>query len=477
MWIDNDSLFRGILISVQMLSFVDVTSHLASQINNHVILSLADQSPGMKKLIAMRPVRVTSTTNLFQTGCKSFTIASKIRKLSDRAAQKASEVMSFNRMSVKMNRVRDAAPKIEPKSGLKFHQFFSAPYKFILACQGISFQKSTLINRLVLSILVLRALINLTAIFASSGLADYDLFSIVVTVTVYASSAVIGILLFTRVNKFNALMDTFYRINRIQVNESNTLVSCIRKLNIVSVLIISTEYFCHLAMGFVVHADSNNWVVKQFMPIKSGVNPNVRLIIAYGLFAFDALAMCFVPITMSLYQCFYYSLNHLKTEALNMIGTRQLGDLANFVFSLDEMMDTFESFFSFIPFSYLLYCGGPNLCFILTTHDSQVGKDDERTSALIFIAISYFNIFLVLSSLFICSLWQDKVDQKVASINRNIALTGEPRLTFQLQQILNVLRRRPTVWFIFSIDRQLILSCIGSAITFSTLFIQLGKQK
>ena len=383
--------------------------------------------------------------------------------------------MSFYRVPARMSQVQDEAVAKKTINGLQFSETFSKPYKFIFACLGISFGKKKMIHWIVILILVFRAILNAITFIVLPGPQKSDLFSFVTSEAVFFCPAVMYAFIFTRVGRFNELLDKFFLVNRIAVNNSSALTRSIRKMNIASVVVIMTEYLAHITMGYLTTGDSNNWIVNQFVPIDLGLNPYVKLTLALSLFFFDAISMSFVPIMMSLYMSYNYSLDQFKISALNMINARQFHQLTNFVSSLDEIMDTFESYFSFIPFSCLLYCGGPNLCFILSTHEH--GDDGLKSAAQVFLAISCFNILLLLSLLFISSFWQENIDKKIASINRKIAFTGEPQPTHQLQESLNALKRRPTIWFIFPIDRPLILSCIGSAITFSTLFIQLGKQK
>ena len=367
----------------------------------------------------------------------------------------------------------DARPE---RVGWCTHEIFHRSYKFIFACLGVSFQEKQLKHRLIQAFMIWRVMMTSPTIYAMFVHPSLGFFIMFTFSGTFLCPLTAYIILSRRLAKVNHSIDAMFHLITIKAPVHHEIARTISKLIALAVIVISCDYLAQLGMGFLCLTQSpeGNWVFSRTKLINFALTEPIRPFVSYLFYLHDSLANCFISSTTSLYLIYYYLLIRIKRATLDTFNTRIIHNPDVLIDRLDEFIDTFESLFSFLPFIWLTYCSGPGLCFIL---DLIITSKQYDKSTSVLIVVHCFNMLALLSSLFVISYWQEGIERQEVLFSRQVALRGSRMFSQTSQEHFSrVLRRKVTVWFIVSIDRSLILAAIGSAITFSTLFIQLSSK-
>lgn len=240
-------------------------------------------------------------------------------------------------------------------------------------------------------------------------------------------------------------------------------------INIIAIIVESVELSSPPIIGPLNSWQHNSWAVSSSLPFDFTDNRLIKLSLAYLLYSYSPNILCFITRSTSLYLSYFYLLTCINSEMSNILQKEKITHRQLLINLLEGLIDVFESLSSFMPFVWMLYCSGPGLCLLLSIINTPLSA---ASSTRIYMVMHSCNIVILLLVLFIIGRLQKHMHATVVTCSRTIH--GRNRiLSHQLQKRLDyVLKRRPSVWFIFLIDRSLILSYIGSAITFSTLLIQ-----
>ena len=359
---------------------------------------------------------------------------------------------------------------------LRVHEIFHPLFKFMFSSVGVSFEKRKVHHCIIIGYLVLKSI----AVFIGCFLAQdstFDIFSFISAAGSYLAPSMTYILVSYRLRRINDNIDVFLNQSRITLTRSSPVVRKMRNMNIISLILTALEWTAHLTLGYISLLPAKSWVVQSSLMFDFNVNRQIKLTLAYIIHVYTSLTLCYIAKTTFLYLSYLFLLMEIKSHLLDVIQTQRIADYDSLLNSLDALTDVFESSFSFMPFLWLLYCSGPGLCFILAHLKEKNPSHPHRLSTRIYLAVHVCNILILLLILFIISRWQEDMNSRVVACNRRIRSGICPPLCHRLQKRLaQVMARNTTVWFILPIDRCLILSYIGSAISFSTLFIQLKEQ-
>lgn len=197
-------------------------------------------------------------------------------------------------------------------------------------------------------------------------------------------------------------------------------------------------------------------------------------IIAYLFYFVDVVVFLYIPLSISLYLIFFKILMSLKLFILRGMNNCSVCVALTRLNSLEDLMVAFESHLSIVPLNWLFYGLSACLIYILVNiHTLQL-----TLPIIVSFIFQMLALFELLLTLYIVSKWQEYVDTEVDAFLRLFIGSSTTQVTDKvLQRVEKVMKKRVTVWYIFPIDRSLILGYIGSAITFSTLYMQLEAGK
>lgn len=272
--------------------------------------------------------------------------------------------------------------------------------------------------------------------------------------------------------QFNSL-SRWFALDRIQVIS----VKCfLRKTSFAWLVMIAIQSLTQFSI-VLPEFGKRNWSVKRNFPLETPLGLFVESVISLIVYPYEALVVTYIPISTSIYIFFYASVISLKKVVIETLTSHTTCDRLRILNQLDDLIACFEDHLSLLPFNWLGFCLGPCLCYLLLfVGTSDAVLLDSATEIFIQVYIQIGNILITLLVLFVISKWQESVDKSVDDTLRSMetAITS-PLHLHVINRAQRVLKRQVTTWFICSINRSLILSYIGSAITFSTLFIQLNR--
>lgn len=258
--------------------------------------------------------------------------------------------------------------------------------------------------------------------------------------------------------------------------EYKKFINSFRKVQLSCMALILFQYSINFSIGVAVFQLDNSWIVRKIIPVKTNINPVIEKTLGLSSYAFESFTVNYIPLSISLYLCCFRMMLFFKESALKKVFSSNHQSLGFDLNKLDDLIDSFEAIMSVMPFNWLAYCLSTGIWTILIflTPNATLGMNySERQIAIVYQSI---NILMVLATLFVISKWQENMDETVKSFTRIF----EDRIYsvhFRLIDRINeVLKRKVTVWLICPIDRSLIMTYIGSTITFSTLFMQFQQN-
>lgn len=278
-------------------------------------------------------------------------------------------------------------------------------------------------------------------------------------------------------NNFNAFLAEFAPCER---HERIHLVKTIRQLNSLCCVLIFVQYVSLYSVAIGSFERKRGWAVNLTIPIDLGLNRTVEIVIVIIACLHNTLVSNFIPITVSLYLFYLKLLLKCKIIILKHMNPRDdVFFMHRKLNALDDLTSSFEKILSVVPLTWLYYCIGPGLIFMysLAGLTSKNGSKRPGAEAICYLVYQINNMIITLASLLLISKWQEKTRDSVDSVTRKIKATAHLPIHFGLLcRIQEVMMRPVTVWLICPIDRSLIAAFCGSAITFSTLFIQLQSN-
>lgn len=272
--------------------------------------------------------------------------------------------------------------------------------------------------------------------------------------------------------KLNKLILSF-DLTRSQVAEMRRVLRATSILSLVVIIIQSITQFCIALPEF---NKSRGWVVRRNFPVATCLGLQVESIISLSIYMYEAIVVTYIPLSTSLYIFYLTIIISLKQIVLNKIPSCTIDQVFNTLTQLDDTINFFEDHLSILPFNWLGFCLGPCLCYLLLfiTSDAVLLENVIEISIQVYIQVC--NILLTLIILFIISKWQELIEKSVDKVIQSLEPSISSSIHLRVIEKLNKVVKRPmTIWFICNINRSLILAYIGSAITFSTLFIQLQR--
>lgn len=362
----------------------------------------------------------------------------------------------------------------EAQVPVKTSDFIISPSKFILSAIGINIvSPRTWLTYSLHIFFIFRIICALVAeilgtFLEKPGLITYQSFTS--TLTVFLCPILEFVYLFFNINKLSYVFDLFFERHHIDDVHFEGYIRSTRRLNSLMCGIICFSWSILMASCLTDSITPNNWVVFRVFFRLLDLGPLANNIIAYLLLCFELLGFILIPMSTSIYLTYFNILHSTRLYVLQTLKKCSPNDALYCLNSLEDLIYVFESILSLLPLHWLFYGLFSCLIFVLS---NPYMLDDHLTS-IVYFCFQLAVILFILTSLLIISRKQEEVDVKVASFLKNFIGTAKTRSTKEiLARIEKVLTKRVTVWHIFPIDRSLILSYIGSAITFSTLFIQI----
>lgn len=274
--------------------------------------------------------------------------------------------------------------------------------------------------------------------------------------------------------RLNREFETFSDRLAIKITHLSSVIECVRQQNARLIIYIAVTFmFCLGDIFSMIHVP-RNWLVRHTFPVPTSLGSLTETIIGYLIALFECMIKNYIPLSASLYLCYYKLLLSIKEKVLHNISSSTTHkSIYEQLRELDCFVDTFESVLSILPLNWLSYNVGPGLCYI----QSITYYGDEEMIPLqitIFVALTCINFIFIIVILYVINKWQEQFDEKVNSFSWAIEENLPSLTNFRLiDRVEKIMKRRATVWHTFPIERSLILSYIGSALTFSVFFAKM----
>ena len=359
------------------------------------------------------------------------------------------------------------------------NSIFTSWFLVYLKIIGLSLSKrKTIINILLFCLFLIRwtSLLVFEVIYPIS--AGFKILEIFANLTIFIYPVYGFIHLFINLNKFAQQFGQSCR----QISLWNSAVkTCsyvknMHRSNTISLLMIFCQAILYYCTGMAVMYDTEPWVIRRTIPTRTSLAMTTERTIAMIVFIYEALIVNYVQISVAVYLSFHQCVMIFKRmvlERLPMCDRRCSLLLLN---QLEEMMNIFESYLSLLPFNWLAYCISPSLCTLLSLAAKDHVSGNNRFEALTMTIHYSVSLATTLASLQVISRREERLKDEVNIFIRSMKENAtRVRDLMMIERTTQVLLHPPTFWHICVIDRLTILTYIGSAITFSTLFFQLSK--
>lgn len=269
----------------------------------------------------------------------------------------------------------------------------------------------------------------------------------------------------------NKAFKEFYSEFHINSIENRAFITSTRRFNCVCVIIIFIMFCLSFTVGLSTLENDRGWVVTQLFPIEVGLNATVEIVIAFTVYVYQAFISNYIILSTCFYLCYLKILLNCKEILLRNINSPSRLSLYGKLNLMDDLQSTFEDTLSFTPLLWSYYGIGPCLLFLLGfSSNTEKGVTYEDQAFLVY---GTLNVLITLISLFFISKWQEAFEGTLDKVVLNLEETANSPLQITyIRRIESILGKQVTLFLIFPIDRSLILGYIGSAITFSTLFLQ-----
>lgn len=278
----------------------------------------------------------------------------------------------------------------------------------------------------------------------------------------------------SRLPRFNHRFEIYAR--QLNMRVTDELINCVRRLNWLCVFFIVIQFSLTAGMTLTLFGEPRNWMVKRTFPVETPLGPLVENIIGHLSIVYETFVKNYIPLSVSLYLCYYRILIGIKRKVLSHIThSTSCECIHERMKELNDFINLYEATFSILPLAWLTYSIGPGLSYALYF----LLKSGNWAFSLRKIAFFFrvlWNFTAVLLALYFIGLWQGNIDKDADSLVWDVEMSI--RSTFQsrtLDRVTCVMRRKVTVWETCPIDKMLILSFIGSALTFSVFFLQLSS--
>lgn len=353
---------------------------------------------------------------------------------------------------------------------------FTGCFKFIYRILGVTFKsRRDKWSRILSIVLAIRLTITIIVSFFMNVSNKPDPIIVMNDFAYDCFPLVEFLLLAARLPRFNNQLETYARHSNIQISEE--FIRSIKRLNGWCVFFILTQDTLSTGATAVLFKHPRNWLVRRTFPFETPLGPLAENIIGHLVIIYEYYLKNYIPLSVSLYLCYYRLLIGIRGEVLSDIS---LSTSCKYIHrrleELNKFIDLFEETFSILPLCWLSYSIGPGLSYALNL-SPQMGDKGEIIRKLAFLFKVLWNFIAVLFVLYLVSRWQSEVDSTADSLvwkmEANIQSTFHSRI---LDRITGVLKRRVTVWDTCPIEKMLLLSFIGSALTFSVFFLQLSSS-
>ena len=279
--------------------------------------------------------------------------------------------------------------------------------------------------------------------------------------------------------QINKLICTFQ--NEILSSSNFHMIQTVIRTSKLIVLIIAIQWFNTFLYAYFGIEESSNWIYERTVPIP-GLNNIIRTILLVIVFAYESLFTSYIGISVGFYICLFQCFMIYKKCMLNRLENTSLKS-REFSLHLNEINDailSYESIVTILPFNWMVYSMIDGSFFLLSVilegldANGIVAKGAGLPLTIVYCA---FLIVVVISTLFYISYVQEIFVDSVIITMRKIeieAATAEHLLL--LDRMKELLTKPVSVWTICPINRSLILTYIGSCISFSTVFMQVQSQ-
>lgn len=277
--------------------------------------------------------------------------------------------------------------------------------------------------------------------------------------------------IFFNLPRLNGLLDEYFVRNNLLKLQCVRFVRSSRMRTLFASLAICIMYIVIVTIAFTavpIEKMSQEELVRRHIPFGIRFGGKFDWIVVMLCFAHEQITFLYIPISSSLYLAYFFILMHLKKTVVTMINPSRVETLLQQLDELEEIQVALDSTLSIMPLDWLAYGIGAGLVYILIV-SSQWG---DGVVSIVIPLYHSVNILLIVVCLFVISKEQEKIESSIDFLKKATWRRFNPSAAVRVREVIN---HRVTVCNIFPIDRSLILAYIGSAITFSTLIMQISK--
>lgn len=223
----------------------------------------------------------------------------------------------------------------------------------------------------------------------------------------------------------------------------------------------------------------------RFLPSVILNNPSLLIcnyVIMFISTTHEVLVYEFIPLTLFLYLFLFawlheYKLHSIK-KILQLASNHPIYSIEPQLTDLEATQRNFDNLFSFLPFLWFSHNFCVGLTFLFQVAINPTVYDNLITSYCAAFSITY-NQILTFGAVLIISFYQDSlVSNEVSTYLLKLLekKSTSPHDFILYHRMKQFLTDKLTVWHFFSIENSLIISFVGSALSFSVLLFQLSSK-
>lgn len=302
---------------------------------------------------------------------------------------------------------------------------------------------------------------------AHSGSSKYQM--VVSIVMIYLIPGIEFFHLFFKLRELRSHFDGFLETFYIERTQCDVHYRSVRRVTLICLIGNLFRLILNLMIPIPDIKSGKDWLVDNTFFGLLTLGKVGDLLIAYPIFLIECFALIYVPLSTSLYLGYAKLLFSMKLIVLKRLNRCSMSEIYSRMHTVEDLQDSFESILSICSLNWLIYGLPGCLVYLIWTFNNG-----GISSSILLSIIETYDFILTIVTLFFISKWQEEVDASVDCYLRTYeGKVSNYSIDRTSSKIQTTMKKRVTVWHIFPIDRSLILGYMGSAITFTTLLMQI----
>lgn len=364
--------------------------------------------------------------------------------------------------------------EVEGQRQLSSHSFYLSMFEKIYHIIGISFYSKRGVKMNLLYLFFIYRVISamIANVHFALGLNSSSMYKTLISNQImFTIPALEYLYLILNLCKLTSSIDCFMSNLNINISDSRAYIANVRRMSLFCAIAIIVRLTIQMIPAVRAFNETNNFMVQR--AFLQSLPHIVASTLGFIMYSIEDFSMSFIFLSTSIYLIFFKILISIKLILLKKMNQCNISSVLWQLDRLEDLSTMFDSILSPLPFDWMNFCLSGSLVIVLSVYKVLPSSVDLT----VYYVAQAVDICITLISLFLICKWQEHLDFEVDRVLRPWQSASTNYQTDKiLKRIKAVMKTRVTVWHIFNIDRSLILAYIGSAVTFSTLFMQIDMQ-